>query len=676
MSSHYPEIRRLLSGRIYIIAAVIVISCSGAYLWEMFNPGLLATGFNGQVSMKANTAAGFITAGFALLLARIQPRYLQAFCRWLLALPLLLLGLLTLSQYIFQINLHFDEILFNAPNREVLTSSPGRMSPISAIGFVLFAIAMVIDHWQTGNARGWSRAIATVLMLLALTSLLGYAYSAPELYMGIDDVTAMSLLASILFLLLGVGVVWIRAEFGLTALIAEQSVVGTHIRALVPMVVGAPILVGAAVAAGYGSRYEGPFAIALTSLGSVIAASLVAAVSIVLLRRAEGDLYVKDRALDATTNGVVITDHAHPNEPITFVNDAFLKITGYPEEESIGRNCRFLNQGADNDPETLAELRKCINDARKGTFELQNVRRDGSKFWNRLSVAPVADYEGKVTHFLGIMNDVTDKYEQQARLSKALDEARTANEMRNTFVRLAGHELRTPLNAAMTWIRLMEVDDSVEIREKGLNVIAQSIESQSRLIDDLVDVTRFAAAGVRLENEDVDVAEIVAASTEELRPTIEPGQTLVVDIDDGDYSAHVDPLRMQQIVRNLVTNANKYTPADGRIDVHMEADEQRIQLTVTDNGKGLSDDDIDSIFKPFWRADSNQPGLGVGLAIVSALVTAHSGTITVQSDGAGMGSSFRVQIPRRAQPDDAEIHTEDVLGASGSYAAAVDPSQA
>jgi len=133
---------------------------------------------------------------------------------------------------------------------------------------------------------------------------------------------------------------------------------------------------------------------------------------------------------------------------------------------------------------------------------------------------------------------------------------------------------------------------------------------------------------------------------------------------------------MQQIVRNLVTNANKYTPADGRIDVHMEADEQRIQLTVTDNGKGLSDDDIDSIFKPFWRADSNQPGLGVGLAIVSALVTAHSGTITVQSDGAGMGSSFRVQIPRRAQPDDAEIHTEDVLGASGSYAAAVDPSQA
>jgi hypothetical protein len=133
MRAHYDDLRRTLSGRLYIIAAVVVIVCGGAFLWVLFNPGLLETGFRGQVSMKANTAAGLIAAGLALLLARIRPRLLQAFCRWSLALLLFLLGMLTLLQYVLGVDFRVDEFLYEAPNREILTSSPGRMSPVCAI---------------------------------------------------------------------------------------------------------------------------------------------------------------------------------------------------------------------------------------------------------------------------------------------------------------------------------------------------------------------------------------------------------------------------------------------------------------------------------------------------------------------------------------------------------------
>ncbi|MDX1515619.1 MAG: HAMP domain-containing sensor histidine kinase, partial [Woeseiaceae bacterium] len=241
----------------------------------------------------------------------------------------------------------------------------------------------------------------------------------------------------------------------------------------------------------------------------------------------------------------------------------------------------------------------------------------------------------------------------------ALEDAREANAMRDTFVRLVSHELRTPLNAALTWVRLMEVDRSDETREKGVAVVAQSIESQSRLIDDLVDVSRFASTGVRLEPERVNVRQLIEATIDELRPAIEASQRLSVTIGDGDYGATIDPLRVQQIVRNLLSNATKYTPPDGRIDVELASSGETVTLRVADTGKGLAEDQAERVFEPFWRAESHQPGLGVGLAIVAALVSAHDGTIDVHSDGPGKGTAFVVTLPRSASlSSSAPLHEE------------------
>lgn len=601
--------------------------------------------FPGQVSMKANTAFGFVLAGLLLLVARYRRSPLAVAARTLLEIALLLLSALTFSQYFSGIDLGIDQFIADAPDDALLTSSPGRMAPTTAVGFFLFALAILADHLPLRRALLVSRGLAALLFLLGLISVLGYAYGVPALYLGIRGLTATALPTASLFMVLAVGVIWLQPRRGFPAMFAERSVVGTHTRSLLPMVVGAPILVGAAVVFGYGSYYEGPFAIALTSLGSVVAAGLVALVSIVVLRRAETTLYIRDRALAATTNGVIITDHREPDEPIVYVNDAFSAITGYAHDDVVGRNCRLLNMEEKNDEDTMEGIRRCIRHGHAGTFEIRNRRRDGTLFWNRLSLSPITDYGGEVTHFVGILDDFTDYRKQEHQVQDALEEARNANAMRDTFVRLVGHELRTPLNAALTWVRLMEVDDKPEIRSKGISIVAQSIESQSRLIDDLVDVSRFAASGVALEKEHVDARELIESTVDELRPDIETRHTVTVNYSDADYRATLDALRIRQIVRNLVTNADKYTPPGGTIDVDLHRDETNLIFTVTDSGKGLSEDEIGRIFEPFWRADSSQPGLGVGLAIVGNLVEAHNGSINVVSDGPGTGTTFIVRLP-------------------------------
>ncbi|MEC9340942.1 MAG: PAS domain-containing protein [Pseudomonadota bacterium] len=519
------------------------------------------------VGLDPFTGGGFIVCAALLLLTRITPSARGvAPIRWTLEVALLLLGICGICALPAPAGPTCPQAV--ATWLGILSERVANpMASGTAIAFLCLALAFLADHRQTGNGRAVSRSLATLAFLVALTAVLGHAYGAPRLYLGLDGEVPMSLLTAMLVIVVAGGVVWLRSEYGFPAMLAEDSVVGTHVRAVLPMVVGAPLLVGVAVAAGYGQFYAGEFAIALTSLGSVAASSLVAIASIVVLRKADSALYVRDRALQAATTGVIITDHRAPDEPVVYTNKAFTQLSGFGPGDIHGRNCRVLNTGIENDPQTLEAIRRCIDNGEDGTFELQNRRKDGTTFWNRLSLAPVYNYENVITHFVGIMDDITWRHDQQEQLQKALQEARAAGEMRDTLVRLVSHELRAPLNAALTWVRLMELDRQADTLDKGLAVVAQSIESQSRLIGDLVDANRFERRGVRLESATADARELVEQTVEEMRPTVGPTKTLVLQIRSGDYVGWLDPLRVRQIVRNLLSNANKYTPDGGTITV-------------------------------------------------------------------------------------------------------------
>ncbi len=616
-----------------------------------------------RVSMKINTASGFLICAVLLLLAQLDSSPILQKSRWTLEALLLSLGLLTLAQYLFGSNLGIDQLLIAESTNATDTSSPGRMAPTSAIGFLLLACGFLADHWRGIESRAPARVLAAIVLLIAVISLVGHAYGQPAFYLGGSGVTAMALPTALLFAVVALGVFWLHPSSGLPALLSDESLVSSHVRALLIMIICAPLLVGAVVTAGYGRFFEGPLAVAITSLGSVFVAAAVAFVSVIVLRRAESALFVKDRALAAATNGVAISDYRAPDQPIVFVNEAFTKITGYDFDECIGRNCRFLNQGADNPPEIMDEVRTLVANGKSGTVEFRNCRKDGSVFWNRLSLAPIENHEGEITHIVGVLDDITKSKDQGNRLREALDEARVAASMRDTFVHVISHELRTPLNAALTWLRLMELDDRVETRNKGLAIMLQSIDSQSRLIDDLVDISRIAKSGIRLESEEIDARELLESTVEELRPGIEAEHELVVVIEPGDFNANVDAVRLQQIVRNLLNNAAKYTPTGGRIHFRARVEDEHLEITVRDTGKGLTAEQIDQIFEPFWRADASIAGLGVGLSIVHALVKAHGGTIEATSDGPGAGAAFSVRLPTDASPS-GHFHITDKSDAS------------
>jgi len=652
------------SNRIALIAAVVAMFVGALALtgWMLDMPRLRAP-IPGQVSIKVNSALGFLASGALLSVAQVRSSLLATISRWTLAILLFVGAALTLMQYLLAVDFGIDQLFLQASDDSILTGSPGRMAPTTAIGFIMIALAIAVDHWENGVARGTSRTLATLLLLVATASLLGYVYRAPVFYLAVDGMTAMSLPTSVLFVVLALGIIWLRYEFGLTAMMAERSIVGTHIRSLLPMVIAVPILVGVAVISGLDKIYDGRSAIALVAIGSVVASSIVAALSIVMLRRTDKALGVKDLALDSATSGVLITDHKAADEPIVYVNRAFCMITGFQISEVLGKNCRFLNHGIDNEPAAMTTVRTCITTEQSCAVEIRNRRKDGTVFWNRLTLAPVPDYEGDVTHYVGIIDDITESREQEARLTNALDEAHEIAESRDKFVRMIGHELRTPLNAALTWIRLMEVDDQKATREKGMRVVAQSIDSQSRLIDDLVDVTRFASVGVSLESEPVNVRELLSNTIDEMRPGIEASKTLSVVMEDGDYTAVLDPLRVQQILRNLLSNADKYTPDEGRVDVHTGVDGAEIVFSVSDSGVGMSAVELEKMFDAYWRAKSERPGLGIGLYIVKSLVDEHGGSITATSAGKGQGTRFEVRLPRDASPSGhASLDTEQPIG--------------
>ncbi len=613
---------QILLSELPVIAAWAALATGLAALLGDATGIAVARSLAAVLVISPSNAAGFVCAGVLLLVARRRQPVADALY-WLLAAAVVALGIVELVS--------------------------GRIaSGIVAgtdIGLSMFGIALLLNRLPAAWGRIAARSLALLLAVISLTAILGYAYGAPELYREIAGGSAIPWIVAIVFTLMSLAVVWLRPDIGFPALLTEDSILGAHVRSLLPMVVGAPLLVGAAVAAGYGTWYDGEMAVVLTSVGSILASTVVGVLSSINLRHAESALYIKDRALAATSNGVVITDHRAHDEPIVYVNNAFTAITGWTPEDAIGQNCRFLNEGLDNDPDVMRAIRGALAGDREHVVEFQNRRRDGSRFWNRLSLAPIRGARGRASHYVGVIHDFTEKVEREARLEEALAALEAANEARETFVRLISHELRTPLNAALTWLRLMEVDDSEDTRDTGLATVAQSIESQSRLIDDLVDATRFASVGVKLETERVELAALVEQTVEELRPAAEPDRPLLFECEDSDAEAHVDPLRIQQIVRNLLSNAIKFTPAGGRINVGLETTDGGFALTVSDSGRGLSAEEQEKIFDLFWRADPHAPGLGVGLSIVAALVDAHGGTISVSSDGEGRGTTFRVFLP-------------------------------
>jgi PAS domain S-box-containing protein len=243
------------------------------------------------------------------------------------------------------------------------------------------------------------------------------------------------------------------------------------------------------------------------------------------------------------------------------------------------------------------------------------------------------------------------------RAALAVDNARAYNRMllanraKDDFLATLSHELRTPLNAVLGWARMLRAGDvRPEKVERALEVIEQSATAQTRLVEDLLDVSRIVTGKFRLEFEPVDLAAAVHAAISAVGPAA-AAKAIAIDasLDRGAPALEGDPARLQQAVWNLLSNAIKFTPKGGAVHVLLASRDNAITIEVTDTGEGISPDALPHIFERFHQGDSGPTrsfgGLGLGLAIVRHIVVLHGGRVEARSQGAGHGATFVITLP-------------------------------
>ncbi|HJU99038.1 MAG TPA: ATP-binding protein [Burkholderiaceae bacterium] len=234
-------------------------------------------------------------------------------------------------------------------------------------------------------------------------------------------------------------------------------------------------------------------------------------------------------------------------------------------------------------------------------------------------------------------------------------EAERVSLMKDEFLLTLSHELRTPLNSIFGWTQILDSNyEDAAIVRKGIEVIDRNVRLQTRLIDELLDLSSIASGKVRLDMQPVELATVIGAAMESIMPAAESKHIeLECVADPAAPLVSGDPARLQQVLWNLLTNAVKFTPRDGRISVQLEQAGSYMVLTIADTGEGIPEDFLPFVFERFSQADSStrrrHGGLGVGLAVARNLIELHGGHISVSSAGAGLGTTFCISLPIRAR---------------------------
>lgn len=291
-------------------------------------------------------------------------------------------------------------------------------------------------------------------------------------------------------------------------------------------------------------------------------------------------------------------------------------------------------------------------------WEYRIVTPEGRLRWVRDRAFPVKDRAGEIRRIVGFSVDTTERKQSEeiramllAREQEAREQAETASRLKDEFLAIVSHELRSPLNAMLGWARVLRSEGvDQQTHDHALQVIEQSAEMQSRLIEDLLDSARIASGKLRIEARAVNLLHAINAAIDTVFQEAERKGVLIeteLDAETGDVKG--DAERIQQIVWNLLANGVKFTPAGGKIFVTLKQESPWAVVTVRDTGHGIKAEALPHIFDPFQQADSSNTrragGLGLGLALVKNLVELHGGVISAESDGENQGSVFTVRLP-------------------------------
>ena len=396
----------------------------------------------------------------------------------------------------------------------------------------------------------------------------------------------------------------------------------------------------------------------------VRATALKTAETIVIARqRAERELLAAKEALERKTeeldqqrewfevtlnsigDAVITTDVARR---VTSLNPVAEAMTGWSIAEARGkpleRVFNIVNEDTrrvvDNPVAQVLQLGKIIGLANHTAL----IKKDGTEIAIEDSAAPIRDKKGNVCGAVMVFHDVT----KRRRAEQAL---RDTDRRKDEFLATLAHELRNPLAPIRQAAHILRAQTATEAQKLwSQDVIDRQVQHMALLIDDLLDISRVSRGTLDLRIATTELAEVIEAAIETARPIVDAKRhKLSVETPHEAVKFAADPLRLAQVLSNLLTNAAKYTDPGGQIRLRAWSDSQAITLSVSDNGIGIPTDNIESVFAMFSQVKASQDrsdgGLGIGLALAKGLVELHGGTIEATSEGLGKGSEFIVRLP-------------------------------
>lgn len=320
-----------------------------------------------------------------------------------------------------------------------------------------------------------------------------------------------------------------------------------------------------------------------------------------------------------------------------------------------------------------AAIRKAIETRSPYEAEFRIHGPDGVDRWMDARGQVLEDDNGRVVRMVGVGIDVSRRKELEEELRLQARQMAEADRRKDEFLAMLGHELRNPLAPIVHAVDLLDRRDA-RFAEQAREIIRRQSEHLTRLVDDLLDVSRITRGTVRLERRRVTLAAVVAPAVDTWRHLIARRcQQLTVEIPEQPIWLDVDPTRFTQVIANLLHNAAKFTPEEGRITITGGEEDGSMVLRVRDTGEGMSRDVLSNAFELFVQGppplDRPQGGLGLGLTLVRRLVELHGGSVAAVSDGIGRGSEFSVRVPIAAPRLEAEASAPGAVAESAMLAA-------
>ncbi len=669
------------------------------------------------VAMKANTATGFVLTGLGLWLkARDTTRFkpLWHALQQLLAGAVILLGLLTLLEYLAGIDLGIDQFLFSEAANAVGTLSPGRMAPASALCFVLLGTALLLNG-QSSRQRSLVTTLAVLTVLPTLASGLIRLYDTDNDY-GLGYIAQLAAHSVIAFLILAFGLLCSQPEHGIVAQLRGNDSGGALLRRLLPATLLLPILIGWLKLSGeHNKLYEPDFGVALVALAYIVILSSLLIWSARFLSRVDAErermnaLIASKEALLRTLVGTIpdLIWLKDPDGVYRACNPAFERFFGAKEADIVGKTDydfvapELADSFRANDQAAMAA------DAPRSNEEWLTFADDGRHILAETTKMPMLDPHGKLLGVLGIARDITAHQRSREQLQAAKSEterllaesnlarqallglveditaehaaaesmqkakhlAEAATRMKSEFLANMSHEIRTPINAIIGMQYLALKTDLTPDQHNYLSKAQTAAHSLLNLVNDILDLSKIEAGKLEIENIEFRLDTVL----EQLGSTIsvqaeQKGIEFLIRYDGAPYRLIGDPLRLNQVLLNLCSNAIKFTER-GEVElalhsVNASETALTLQISVRDTGIGMTPETQSRLFQTFTQGDESTTrrfgGTGLGLSISKHLIELMGGRIWVESSQPGKGTVMCCTVPLKIAPQ-ALQHQRELL---------------